>query len=42
MSQANFTIKVITKDGIEVIRQAERPAGVESAQGVSQGVTRGY
>jgi len=28
MSQANFTIKVITKDGIEVIRQAERPAGV--------------
>lgn len=42
MSQSTFSIKVITKDGIEVIREAQRPAGVESNQGVSQGVARGY
>lgn len=42
MSQSTFTIKIITKDGIEVIREAERPQGVEPAQGVSQGVARGY
>jgi hypothetical protein len=28
MSQKSFTIKVITKNGIETIRTAEKPQGV--------------
>jgi hypothetical protein len=28
MSQTSFTIKVIRKEGIKVIRSAERPQGV--------------
>ena len=27
MSQASFTVKAITKDGIKVIREAEKPQG---------------
>lgn len=28
MSQASFTVKVITKDGIKVIQEATKPKGV--------------
>jgi hypothetical protein len=44
VGQSTFTVKVISKSGIEIIREPTRPVGISKveAEGASQGISKGH